>query len=94
MRYAGGNLQSFESDVADGPTDRLTYLRRSTNEAKKFAPHMHEVSVPHDQLLAHAHAVLRRYHTFVNVVGARHVVVRVCREGPWDGKSRPCVSFT
>ena len=68
VRYAGGNPQSFESDVADGPTDRLTYLRRSTNEAKKFAPHMHEVSVPHDQLLAHAHAVLRRYHTFVNVI--------------------------
>jgi len=36
-------------------------------EARQFALEMHEASVPENELLAHARAVLRRYHVFYQV---------------------------
>ena len=70
VRYAGPHkvdLRSRQRAGSAAAASNTLSMDADAIEARQFALEMHEASVPENELLAHARAVLRRYHVFYQV---------------------------
>ena len=70
VRYAGPqqvDLRSRQRAGSAAAASNTLSMDADAMEARQFALEMHEASVPENELLAHARAVLRRYHVFYQV---------------------------
>ena len=70
VRYAGPqqvDLRSRQRAGSAAAASNTLSMDADAIEARQFALEMHEASVPENELLAHARAVLRRYHVFYQV---------------------------
>ena len=70
VRYAGPqqvDLRSRQRAGSAAASSNTLSMDADAMEARQFALEMHEASVPENELLAHARAVLRRYHVFYQV---------------------------